>query len=62
MATYKFELVATYSDVIEIEAESEERAYDLAIDTAPNWVSFGDKMAYTEDVKAYNLEGVETGD
>lgn len=55
MPTYRFELVATYSDVVEIEAESEERAHDRAVDTAPGWVSFGDKMAYTEDVNAYIL-------
>lgn len=55
MANYRFEVVATYSEVIEIEADNAERAYDLAIESAPNWIDLGGKMAYTETVNAYDL-------
>lgn len=56
MTNYRFEVVATYSDVIAVEADNFERAYDLALESAPGWIDLGGKMAYVEDVQAYNLE------
>lgn len=55
MATYKYEVVAKYSDYIEVEADNEDRAYNLAIESAPGWISLGSKMAYVESVDAYPL-------
>lgn len=59
MTMYKFEVVATYSDVIEIEAESEEKARTIADETPPNWISFGDKMAYLEQGQSFLLSNEE---
>lgn len=56
MAEYRFEVVAKYSEVITVETDTYERAYDLALESAPGWIDIGGKMAYVEDVQAYSLE------
>lgn len=56
MTEYRFEVVAKYSDVITVEADTYERAYVLALESAPGWIDLGGKMAYVEDVQAYNLD------
>lgn len=53
MNTYRYEVVATYSTIITVEAETVEDAEDKALESAPNWISVGSEMAYTEDVKVY---------
>lgn len=53
MAKYRFDIAATYSARVTVEAGSLERARDLATDLAPNWVSFGSEMAYAEAIEEY---------
>ncbi len=53
MTSYQFEVVATYSTLITVEADSPERAEDLAISEAPNWISIGREMAYADSVDVY---------
>ncbi len=55
MNTYRYEVVATYSTVINVEAKTVEDAENKALESAPNWINIGPEMAYTEDVNVYMM-------
>lgn len=55
MNTYRYEVVATYSTVITVDAETVEAAENKALESAPNWIDIGPEMAYTEDVNVYMI-------